>query len=150
MRAAHWYWQMTSFRSVYPEPFSNSKMVGIVGSDDAKIFTWFGNNPEYVHGINMMPFTPITEELLPVEYVQEEYPILKPRLNRTADQWRGIIELAHAVLEPAKAFSAILPLQDNRVDGFDAGNSLTNSLYWIASRPMTTRTSDKDDDSSTP
>ena len=78
---------MTSFRSVYPEPFSNSKMVGIVGSDDAKIFTWFGNNPEYVHGINMMPFTPITEELLPVEYVQEEYPILKPRLNHTADQW---------------------------------------------------------------
>eukprot|EP00622_Pseudochattonella_farcimen_P004328 FR739695.1.p2 GENE.FR739695.1~~FR739695.1.p2 ORF type:complete len:112 (+),score=9.09 FR739695.1:40-336(+) len=98
----------------------------------------------------MMPFTPITEELLPVEYVQEEYPILKPRLNHTADQWRGIIELAHAVLEPAKAFSAILPLQDNRVDGSDAGNSLTNSLYWIASRPMTTRTSNKDDDSSTP
>ena len=79
-------------------------MVGIVGSADAKVFTWFGNNPEYVHGINMMPFTPITEELLRKDYVKEEYPILEPRLEDVADQWLGIIELAHAVLDPAAAF----------------------------------------------
>ena len=53
-----------------------------------------------------------------------------------ADQWLGIIELAHAVLNPDAAFEAILPLQENLIDGFDAGNSLTNSLYWVATRPQ--------------
>jgi hypothetical protein len=30
----------------------------------------------YVHAINMMPFTPITEELLRPHFVAEEYPVL--------------------------------------------------------------------------
>ena len=135
MRAAHHYWQMTDDWSAYPASFSATKMVGVVGSTDAKVWTWFGTHAEYVHGINMMPFTPITEELLGVKYVTEEYPVLKPRLADVTDQWLGIIELAHAVVNKTAAFHAILPLQDNSVDGFDAGNSLTNSLYWIVTRP---------------
>ncbi len=50
------------------------------------------------------------------------------------DQWKGLIELARAVLDPAAAFDAVVPLEQNRIDGFDAGNSLTNSLYWVATQ----------------
>lgn len=134
VRAAHHYWQMTDQWSAYPAAFSATKMAGVVGSTDVKVWTWFGSYPEYVHGINMMPFTPITEELLSPGYVTEEYPVLEPRLPDVTDQWLGIIELAHAVINKSAAFVRILPLQNNRVDGFDAGNSLTNSLYWIATR----------------
>ena len=135
LRSAHWYWQMGANWSVYPSKFSASKMVGVVGSSDAKVWTWFGASPEYVHGINMMPFTPITEQLLGAQFVKEEFPVLEPRLPQVSDQWKGLIELARAVLDPLKAFEAILPLESNRVDGFDAGNSLSNSLYWVATRP---------------
>jgi endoglucanase Acf2 len=83
-----------------------------------------------------MPFTPITEELLRPVYVSEELPVLAPRIHADiADQWKGLIELARAVLDPRQAFQALLPLAQNRIDGFDAGNSLTNSLYWVATRP---------------
>jgi endo-1,3(4)-beta-glucanase len=82
----------------------------------------------------MMPFTPITEQLLGAKYVSEEFPVIEPRLERVTDQWKGLIELARAVLDPEAAFGAITPLAANRIDGFDAGNSLTNSLYWVATR----------------
>ena len=102
----------------------------------AQVWTWFGSNPEYVHGINLMPFTPITEALLQPTYEAQEIQVLAPRLNAgVADQWKGLVELARAVLQPKEAFAALLPLAQNRIDGFDAGNSLTNSLYWVATRP---------------
>ena len=104
--------------------------------DAQQVWTWFGSNPEYVHGINLMPFTPITEELLRPSFVSEEFPVLEPRIHAgIADQWKGLIELARAVLAPRRAFEALLPLAQNRIGGFDAGNSLTNSLYWVATRP---------------
>lgn len=56
-------------------------MVGMVGALDCRCFTWFGWNIEYVHAINMMPFTPITEELLRAPFVAEEYPVLVSMLS---------------------------------------------------------------------
>lgn len=37
----------------------------------------FGSNVEYVHCINMMPFTPITEELLRYDFMEQEWPVLR-------------------------------------------------------------------------
>jgi hypothetical protein len=42
----------------------------------------FGGNVEWVHCINMMPFTPISEELLPYDYVQQEWPVLAIAFDR--------------------------------------------------------------------
>ena len=37
----------------------------------------FGDNVEYVHCINMLPFTPITEELLHRDFMEQEWPVLE-------------------------------------------------------------------------
>ena len=37
--------------------------------------TWFGPYVEFIHCIQMLPFTPITEELLREEWIREEYPV---------------------------------------------------------------------------
>ena len=37
--------------------------------------TWFGANVEFIHCIQMLPFTPISEELLRQNWIQEEYPV---------------------------------------------------------------------------
>ena len=42
----------------------------------------FGGNVEWVHCINMMPFTPISEELLSFDYVQQEWPVLATAFDR--------------------------------------------------------------------
>ena len=38
--------------------------------------TWFGGYVEFIHCIQMLPFTPISEELLRQKWIQEEYPVI--------------------------------------------------------------------------
>lgn len=44
LEAAHYYWQMTTSRSVFPAPFSDHKAVGIQWSTKVDYATWFGGN----------------------------------------------------------------------------------------------------------
>jgi endo-1,3(4)-beta-glucanase len=67
---------MSSSSAIYDESFKSNKMVGMVWSTKADHMTWFGGDEIYVHGINMLPFTPISELLLDVAFVKEEYPVL--------------------------------------------------------------------------
>ena len=41
----------------------------------------FGDDVEYVNGINMLPFTPITEELLGRDFMEQEWPVLETAFN---------------------------------------------------------------------
>ena len=52
--------------------------------------TWFGGNVEFIHCIQMLPFTPITEELLRPEWVEEEYPVVAEAYNRgdLSEEWK--------------------------------------------------------------
>ncbi len=68
MRSAKKYWQMKD-DSVYPAVFAANKMVGDLWSTKADYRTWFGPNIEYVHCYQMLPFTPITYDLLDYTYV---------------------------------------------------------------------------------
>lgn len=52
IQATQYYWHMNN-DDIYDNIFSSSKMVGNVGALDATTSTWFGNELEYVHGINM-------------------------------------------------------------------------------------------------
>ena len=61
---------MTTTYSAYPAPFSDHKAVGILWSTKVDYATWFGANVEYIHCIQMIPFLPISEELLREEWIQ--------------------------------------------------------------------------------
>lgn len=74
------YWQMTD-DSVYDNFFASTRMVGNIGATDVTATTWFGSNLEYVHGIQWLPVTPITGFVFDQKYVQEEWPLLKYRLE---------------------------------------------------------------------
>jgi len=80
VRAVQWYWHVPSNSRIYDERFvASHTMVGVVGATDVNAATWFGANLEYVHGINVIPVTPLTEALLPAGYVAEEYAQLETR-----------------------------------------------------------------------
>ena len=134
IRAAHKYWQMTSDYSAYPAPFSDNKAVGILWSTKVDYATWFGANVEYIHCIQMLPFLPISEELLRKEWIQEEYEILKEAYSRNdpalSEGWKGYIIMAHAIIDPNYAYHEALCL-----GSYDDGNTRSNALYWIATRP---------------
>lgn len=67
---------------IYSPPFTDNKVVGILWSTKVDYTTWFGSNIEFIHCIQMLPFVPMTEQLLRPEWIQEEYPVLdKVRKN---------------------------------------------------------------------
>jgi endoglucanase Acf2 len=52
IQAVQLYWHMST-DDIYDNIFSVNRMVGNVGALDVTASTWFGNQLEYVHGINM-------------------------------------------------------------------------------------------------
>ena len=132
IRSTHLYWQVDSGDGIYPEPYASRKVVGVLWSTKVDHGTFFGGNLEFIHGIQMLPFTPITEELLDPNWVSEAYPVVAQALNSPdiGDGWKGFIHSTHAVIDPVSAWDEVLTL-----GGHDDGNTLTNTLYWIATRP---------------
>ncbi|CAH0481213.1 unnamed protein product [Peronospora belbahrii] len=136
IRGAQTYWQMPSTSNIYEPIYAANKMTGQVAATKVSYTTWFGPQIEHMHLINMIPFTPITSEFLTPAYVKEEYPILQQQAFHRAkdpieDLWKGYAYLDLAIIDPTDAWAKVQSL-----NFFDDGNSRTNSLYWIATRPM--------------
>lgn len=76
------------------------------GPKNKYIITHPQHHQKQQHGINFMPFTPITEAYLDPEYVKEEYPVLATVLDRPDDpveeEWLGFVHLDHAILDPVR------------------------------------------------
>ncbi|KAJ1994342.1 hypothetical protein H4R33_000303 [Dimargaris cristalligena] len=125
------YWHMTTVHSVYPVPFANNKVVGILWSTKVDHATWFGGNLEFIHGIQALPFTPITSSLLDREWLQESYPLLDKAIANNsppmADGWREIALMMGAPLNKDKALAQVRGITNH-----DDGNSGSNTLYWIS------------------
>eukprot|EP01136_Pigoraptor_vietnamica_P014022 Opistho-1_new@55694 len=134
MRSAMKYWHIPPGSAIYPAPFSAGGMVGMVWSTKVDYATWFGANVEFIHCIQMLPFTPITEEYLPASFISTEYDVLKTSLTRGSPPidmgWRGYVYMAHAIIDKATAWSEVQTLT-----AYDDGNTATNTLYWVATRP---------------
>lgn len=75
------YWHISN-DDIYDSLFASNRMVGNVGSLDVTSSTWFGEDVEYVHGINLMPLSPITCSLFDQSYVKLQYPVVAQALNK--------------------------------------------------------------------
>lgn len=84
LHSAKRYWHAHSENTVYADlpSFSANKVVGILWGTKMDYSTWFGSNPEYIHCIQMLPITPISEDLLEEAWVQEEYPVLVEQMSQ--------------------------------------------------------------------
>lgn len=135
LKSAIKYWQITSFDDVYPEPFATNKIVGIRWATKVDYTTFFGANIEFIFGIQFIPFTPISELYLRSLWMREAYPKLSLALSNPdlGSGWRGLIYMAHAILNPQEAWIEITTQLD---EPYDNGNSKTNALYWVATRGL--------------
>ena len=132
IRSTQRYWQVDSNDGIYDEPYASNKVVGVLWSTKVDYGTFFGANTEFIHCIQMLPFTPITEELLEPAWIEEEYPVLQTALDNPSigEGWKGFVYMAHAVIDPAAGWNECQTLT-----GYDDGNTETNTLYWLATRP---------------
>ena len=115
----------------YQAPFRNHHAVGILWGTKVDFTTFFGNRPEYVYGIQMIPFTPASEDLLAPAWVADASTQLSAAGAAATEQgWKGFMTMAKAVVDPAGALA-----EARALTGYDDGNSKANTLYWIATRP---------------
>lgn len=126
------YWHIKSCDNIYAEEFKVNKVVGVLWSTKVDYATFFGANVEFIHGIQYIPFTPITEEYLTNDWILEEYPVVSTALSSGGleEGWRGFIYMAHSILSKDQAWNEVKTLKS-----YDDGNTKTNTLYWVATRP---------------
>jgi endo-1,3(4)-beta-glucanase len=74
------YWHITPSKTGYDPFFSSKLMVGNMGALDVTTTTWFGTELQYVHGIQILPVTPITAALFDQKFVLVEWPLLSQML----------------------------------------------------------------------
>jgi endo-1,3(4)-beta-glucanase len=127
---AQTYWQVDPAASVYPQVFAQGACVGRLFEAQATFSTWFGGNPEYVYGIQMLPYTPLTEDLLSHEWITAAWPTIHAATGSASVGWQGLLSMAHAVIAREAAFAELSALSS-----WDDGNSRTNALWWAATRP---------------
>ncbi|GMH39605.1 hypothetical protein BSKO_07503 [Bryopsis sp. KO-2023] len=136
IRAAQKYWQVVD-TEIYAQPYADRTVVGVLWSTKVDHATWFGGNLEYIHGIQFLPITSISEALLRPEWISKSYPILSTTISRSeppmSDEWLGYIYIAHAIIDPELAWEEVQKLKT-----FLGGNTKTNTLYWVATRSAET------------
>ncbi|CAF1222202.1 unnamed protein product [Rotaria sp. Silwood1] len=131
-RSIQTYFLMDNDNKVMPKEFIANKVTGIFFENKADYATWFGANPEFIHGIQMLPSTPITEEVRLPKFVQEEWSTIVGKIVGSAvGGWKSILYTNYAIINRGDAFNQLLtaPLDD--------GLTRTWALYWAATRPNT-------------
>lgn len=80
IQAVQVYWHMSDdlgekgAKGIYDAVFAAKRMVGNIGALDVTTDTWFSGDIEAVHGINMLPLSPVTAVLFDAAYAAKEYP----------------------------------------------------------------------------
>ena len=129
--SAQAYWQVPDASAIYAAPFKGNHAVGILWQTKADFTTFFGTNPAYIYGIQMMPFTPATEDLVARAWIADAATqMAAAAASATSDGWKGFMTMAKAVIDPTTAWT-----EARQLGSYDDGNSQTNTLYWIATRP---------------
>lgn len=122
------YWHIID-NTIYPAPFSNYRTIGVLWSTKVDYLTFFGDNQEYIHGIQMLPFTPASEFLLDKKWVELASPVYWKNGDKIDDAWKGFLIMTDAIIKPEESWNKI-----NALTKYDNGNSKSNTLYFVASQ----------------
>lgn len=115
-----------------PAQFVGNKVSGIKFQNKIDHTTYFGTNEEYIHGIHMLPITPISSFLRGPTFVRQEWEqILSRIINNVGGGWRGILMLNVALYDPRASFNFFNGSSYNS-SYLDNGMSLTWSLAYTA------------------
>ncbi|KAG7195994.1 uncharacterized protein KQ657_002381 [Scheffersomyces spartinae] len=116
-----------------PANFIGNKVAGISFENKIDFSTYFGRGSianEWIHGIHMLPITPISSYIRSPRFVQEEWERhLQPIIDSIPDGWKGILMLNLALYDPKRSYQwfARSDWQDNLIDN---GMSRTWSLAF--------------------
>lgn len=134
-RAMNKYMLFSKNNQVEPSQIIGNKVSGILFENKIAYTTYFGSpdkNPEYVHGIHMLPITPASSLIRGSAYVKEEWDSqISTFINKVKSGWTGILRLNQALYD-AKSSYAFFSSSSWTDDYLDNGQSRTWGLAFSA------------------
>ncbi|KAK6464841.1 endo-1,3-beta-glucanase [Scheffersomyces coipomensis] len=132
-RAMNDYYYYQDDNTVEPIEIIPNKVSGIIFENKIDYTTYFGSpdtNPEYVHGIHMLPITPVSSFVrLPVFVQQEWEEQISTFIDNVDSGWTGILYLNQGLYDPNSSWGFFS--SDNWSDTYlDDGQSRTWSLTF--------------------
>ena len=113
---------------VFPENYSY-KALGIVWGGKGVHGTWFGSEPEFIHGINILPITGASMYLgRNSEYVIDNYNEIVSERGSQPTIWKDVFWQYLALADPDQALSYYLG--DPNYQPFD-GESRAHTMHWL-------------------
>ncbi|MDP3149180.1 MAG: glycosyl hydrolase [Ignavibacteria bacterium] len=115
--------------AVFPAAYPY-KALGMVWGGKGVHSTWFGANPEFIHGINMLPFNGGSFYLgRHPDYVQANYDEIIKELNGPTTIWHDVIWQYLSLSDPAAALS--LYYANPTYTPFD-GETKAHTYHWLS------------------
>lgn len=134
-RSMNMYMLYSDDNKIQPKRFIKNKVAGISFENKIDFSTYFGRGQiadEWIHGIHMLPITPISSYIRNEEFVREEWDQkLASIIDQITDGWKGILMLNFALADPKQSWKWFS--RDNWDNALiDNGMSRTWSLAYIA------------------
>ncbi|CUM64836.1 uncharacterized protein PRCAT00002451001 [Priceomyces carsonii] len=134
-RSMNMYMLYSDDNKVQPKNFIKNKVAGISFENKIDFATYFGRGTvadEWIHGIHMLPISPISSYIRGKEFVKQEWDQkLANIIDAIPDGWKGILILNAALFDPKYAWKWFSRNDwDDRL--IDNGMSRTWSLAFIA------------------
>uniref|UniRef100_A0AAV1VLF5 glucan endo-1,3-beta-D-glucosidase n=1 Tax=Peronospora matthiolae TaxID=2874970 RepID=A0AAV1VLF5_9STRA len=132
-RAVRTYFLMTSDSTVHPPQFVPNHVTGIFFDNKADYATWFSAEKYCIHGIQMIPVSPINGLVRTKAFVQEEWDDILSKeaivtSGDTSNAWLSLLLVNEAVINQADALEKLATV------AMDDGLSRSWALYNAASR----------------
>ncbi|PRP82665.1 glycoside hydrolase family 81 protein [Planoprotostelium fungivorum] len=96
----------------------------------AGAWTWFGAQASYVSGIEMLPFTPISELLVDPVWAKSVYDRYIGTGEEVGDSWVVTMLLGRSTYDNTNSFKA-----QQKISDYGSGNSASNALWFTSTRP---------------
>ncbi|RLV85162.1 Endo-13 [Meyerozyma sp. JA9] len=132
-RAMNKYFYYTDDNTVEPKEIIANKVSGIFFDNKVAYTTYFGSpsdHPEYVHGIHMLPITPVSSIIRGPTFVEQEWDQqISKFIDNVNSGWTGILKLNQALYDPKSSYS-FFSSSDWSSSYLDDGQSRTWSLAF--------------------
>ncbi|KAF8416323.1 endo-1,3-beta-glucanase Engl1 [Terfezia claveryi] len=118
-RSFNTYFLLDDKNTVQPQPFIRNKVTGILFENKVDHTTYFGLKEEYIHGIHMLPITPVSPYIRQSAFCRQEWMSTFDKKTGSIDSgWKGVLYANVALFEPKESwkFFAQSGFQDKWLD----------------------------------
>ncbi|KAJ1049156.1 hypothetical protein FZC28_6865g3986 [Saccharomyces cerevisiae] len=125
------YFYYQNDNTVEPEEIIGNKVSGILFDNIIDYTTYFGTNTEYIHGIHMLPITPVSSNIRSETFVEEEWQTkIEPIIESIESGWTGILKLNQALFDPVDSYAFFSDSTFDSSTYLDNGMSRTWALAF--------------------